>query len=614
MGAVIADREGMSALDMLIPTPRQLEIDTVDLALPQAKAWELVRHADLGRYSPFVRALFAIRTLPSRVSGKQVDETLLRIDDLSSTPERPGFQLLVEDAPNELVVGAIGKVWHLEIPFVHVASADDYADFSTPDYAKVAWAIRVVPLGERDSRIEVEVRVDTTDEASWAKFRRYYRLIGPGSHFIRHSVLSGLVRDHGTPEAKENQRPLPGDELLPDASAQITQWVDVRAKPSAIWPWLVQMGGHRAGFYSIDLLDNENVRSAHELHPELSRIRVGDVLPATRSSRDGFEVLRIVQNKELIVGGLFDPAAKKQLPFVTPRPESFWQVTWAFFLEERDEGTTRIHARARAAFSRSSTLHAAWIRPAHRLMQASQLRNLAKLVEGRAAHQDWRDVTAGVGGAAVMLAAFLTPFMRRARRHWGLDEATANRTLPGDELIPVPTWDWTHGIEIEAEAERVWPWVAQIGADRGGFYSYQWLENLVGCNVHNAERIHPELALGPGAMLSLHPKMPPLPIALFERGSHFVAFAAADEKARVAGKPWIATSWGFYVEPVAKGRCRFISRYRCAASDDALSALEYGPLLLEPIGFAMDRRMLLGVKARVEEASHAALAAHEVRA
>lgn len=604
----------MSALDQLIPTPRLLELDHVDLALSPAKAWELARHTDLGHYSPLIRALFAIRTIPSRIAGSDEDPPKLRIDDLTSTPDQPGFQILVEHAPRELVVGAVGKVWHVDIPFVHVASANDYAAFDAPDYAKVAWAIRVLPLGERDSRVEVEVRVDTTDEASWAKFRRYFRLIGPGSHFIRRSVLDGMAREHGTPEARENVRSLAGDELLPDSIDQITQSVDIEAVPSAIWPWLVQMGGHRAGFYSIDLLDNENLRSAREVHPELSHISVGDVLPATRSSKDGFEVLRIVPNKLLVLGGLFDPVAKQQLRFDARRPERFWHVTWAFVLEPRGEKRTRLHARARAAYAPRASFHAAWIRPVHRLMQSAQLRNLAAHAEGRVPRDDWHDVTEGIGGAAVILAAFLTPFMRRARRHWGVDEATANRTFPGDELVPVPNWDWTHGIEIDAEAGQVWPWIAQIGADRGGFYSYQWLENLAGCQVRNAERVHPELTLGPGAMLSLHPKMPPLPIALFERGSHFVVNAPVDEAARAAGKPWIATSWGFYVEPLAKGRCRLISRYRCAASEGALSALQYGPLLLEPIGFAMDRRMLLGVKTRVEEASHAALAAHEVRA
>ena len=85
----------MSALDQLIPTPRLLELDHVDLALSPAKAWELARHTDLGHYSPLIRALFAIRTIPSRIAGSDADPPQLRIDDLTSTPDQPGFQILV---------------------------------------------------------------------------------------------------------------------------------------------------------------------------------------------------------------------------------------------------------------------------------------------------------------------------------------------------------------------------------------------------------------------------------------------------------------------------------------------------------------------------------------
>lgn len=595
----------MSPLDDLLPTPRLLELDHIDVALPPARAWELVRHGDLGQYSSLVRALFALRTLPSRVAGTVEKPFSLRIDDLRSSASEPGFQVLVEIASREIVVGAIGKVWHLDIPFVHVAGADAFAEFALPDYAKVAWALRVQPLGESDSRIEVEVRVDTTDERSWRRFRHYFRVVGPFSRFIRHSVLGGIAREHGTPSAKENERPLEGDELLPDASAQVTQAIDIHAAPAAIWPWLVQMGGHRAGFYSIDALDNENVRSARELHPEFPPIAVGDILAASRDSKEGFEVLRLRDEEVLVLGGLFDSAAKRQLPFAGARPEHYWQVTWSFVLERRDESTTRLHARVRAAHSPSGAVHAAWIRPIHSLMQTVQLHTLAERAEGRTPRDDWRDVVEGASGAAIMVAAMLTPFMRRARRHWGISEEEASRARPGDELVARPDWQWTHGIEIDAPADEVWPWVAQIGADRGGFYSYQWLENLVGCGVRNAERVHPELAIALGRGLSLHPKAPPLPVVLFEPGSHFVAFAKADPEARAERKAWGETSWGFYVEPLPNRRCRFVSRFRSAMSSDVKTRLQFGPALLEPIGFAMDRRMLQGVKTRVEEARRA---------
>lgn len=589
----------MSLLDQLIPTPRLVEVDHVDLSAAAEQVWSIVRHSDLG-HSPLIRALFALRTLPSRLSGRETEALSLCIDDFTSTPERPGFAILAEGPLCEVAVGAIGKVWESDIPFIYIPSAGEFAAFSAPDYAKVAWAIRVLQLGERDSRVELEVRVDSTDEESWKKFRRYFIPIGVGSRFIRHSVLSALAKQLGTPEAAENERPLAGDELLRDAGAQVTRAITIRATPAAIWPWLVQLGCRRGGFYSIDLLDNGGQRSARELHPELAKLAVGDVIPATPEGTDGFEVLRLQPADCLVLGGLYDGDGQRQLQFSAVRPPRFWQVTWAFVLEPLDAGTTRLHVRARAAFPPSQRLHAAWIRPVHHLMEGAQLRNLAARVEGRVGADDWRTVLGGLGGAAIMAAAFLTSFLRPSRSHWGVDAEVAARAYPGDELLPAPRWSWTHGVEIEAPAEAVWPWVAQIGADRAGFYSYQWLENLVGCAVNNAERIHPEWQAQKGDAFRLHPKSPALQIVTLIPGRALVAYGAPDEQARAAGRPWAAVTWLLFVEPLGPRRCRFISRYRCLTSDELASRLSLGPTFVEPIGFAMDRRMLLGVKERAE--------------
>jgi hypothetical protein len=589
-------------LDLVLPMPRLLEIDHVELAAPKERVWQLLRHENLAK-SPLIRALFELRGLPERLRGKGV-HPVIRIDDLESSEEHPGFQILAEDPGHEVVVGAIGRVWLPEIPFVHVRDAGAYAAFDEPGFVKVAWAVRVLPWGETGTRVEVEVRVDATDDASWPKFKRYFRLIGPASHFIRRTLLASLARDLGTPEAAMNERPLAGDDLLPDASAQLTHGITIDAPPARIWPWLLQMGCGRAGFYSIDALDNGFERSARELHPEWLNIEVGQVLPASPDSDEGFEILRIEPLKALILGGLFDSGADKQLPFGTARPKRYWQVTWAFVLEVLDANTTRLTVRARAAFPGSGRLHVATIRPVHHLMQTTMLRRLAARAEGRLPRDDLGDVLAGIGGAGRMIAALFAPFHRRARCHWGLDEATAGRSYPGDELVPAPRWSYTHGIEIAAPADAVWPWIAQIGADHGGFYSYQWLENLIGCELRNAEVVHPEWQAKVGQALLLHPdpNAPRLQIVALEPGRHFVAHAPSDERARAQGRVWVAASWLLLVEPLGENRCRFISRYRAACSDDLATRLSFGPTLVEPVGFTMDRRMLLGVKERAERA------------
>ena len=196
----------MSALDRLIPNPRLLEIDRVDLAAPAATVWELVRHGALAQ-SRVSRALFALRTLVGRSTANTVALPTLRIDDMRSSPEHPGFQVLVDNPPHEVAVAAIGKVWHLDIPFVHVRTPDEYAAFAEPDFMKVAWAIRVSPRGEHQSHVELEVRVQATDDRAWRRFRRYFRLIGPFSRAIRRSLLKALARDLGTPERTEQRLP-----------------------------------------------------------------------------------------------------------------------------------------------------------------------------------------------------------------------------------------------------------------------------------------------------------------------------------------------------------------------------------------------------------------------
>jgi hypothetical protein len=562
----------MPTLDLLIPTPRLLETDHVDVAARPEQVWQRLRHDDLAR-SPLVHALFELRALPSRLAGKH-EPSSVRIDDLRSTPDRPGFQLLVEQAPETFAVGAIGKVWHGEIPFVHVNDARAFEAFSEPDFVKVAWSIRIRPFGEQDCRVELEVRVDATDDQAWAKFERYFRLIGVGSRFIRRSLLSDLARELGTPDAGEQTRPLPGDELLDDAAAATTDGITIAATPEQIWP--------------------------HLSHMALSGPACGDA---------ALELLCDEPPYALVFGGLYDAATGQQLPFAAPRPESYWHTTCALVLEKLDEGTTRLHVRGRAAFSKEGCRRAAWLRAVHPFILRRTLKQLAARVEGRLPRDDLKDVLSGVGGAGLMLASLLTPFLRRTRSHWGLDEATAREPRPGDELVSSPVWSWTHGVEIDAPPERVWRWVAQIGADKAGFYSYQWLENLVGCGIHNADSVHQDWELEQGDTLLLHPKVPPLRIVQLERGHHFVAFAPIDEQARAKGEPWATASWLFAVEPLPEGRSRLLTRYRVACSPDVATWLAFGPTLLEPIGFAMDRRMLLNVKQRVERERRYELAA-----
>src|SRR3712207_3552777 len=75
---------------------------------------------------------------------------------------------------------------------------------------------------------------------------------------------------------------------------------------------------------------------------------------------------------------------------------------------------------------------------------------------------------------------------------WGATKEEARRGLPGDEVAPQATTRSTRAVTIDAPPEEVWPWLMQMGWGRAGFYSYNWIENLMRADLHNAGRIHPE--------------------------------------------------------------------------------------------------------------------------
>jgi hypothetical protein len=257
--------------------------------------------------------------------------------------------------------------------------------------------------------------------------------------------------------------------------------------------------------------------------------------------------------------------------------------------------------------------------PEPRLIRRRALRMLRRDLEGEAGrqaperhHDSLRDVAEGVVGAGGMLLALATPMLRRYRSHWGVEEDVAAREYPGDELIPTPQWQWTHGVEIDAPPDEVWPWVAQLGQDRGGFYSYQFLENLAGCDIQNAGRVHPEWGeLVPGrSELKLHSRIPGIPIVGVESGRWLLAHGRMELRTGKEAQPaapreeeFVDVTWLFFIEPLDGGRrSRFISRFRSHHGDALATRLLYGPALVEPVGFVMDRRMLLGVKQHVEQA------------
>ena len=164
--------------------------------------------------------------------------------------------------------------------------------------------------------------------------------------------------------------------------------------------------------------------------------------------------------------------------------------------------------------------------------------------------------------------------------HWGATCEELREPLPGDDLVEHPAVQSTRAVTVEAPPEAVWPWLAQLGQDRAGFYSYEWLENLAGCEMRNADRIHHEWQHRElGDIVHLHPAGG-LKVNLFQ-------------PQRALG----LEGWGTFADvSVDKDRTRLIAR---GGVPRGAAAALYA-VLMEIPHFLMERRMLLGIKQRTE--------------
>ncbi len=182
--------------------------------------------------------------------------------------------------------------------------------------------------------------------------------------------------------------------------------------------------------------------------------------------------------------------------------------------------------------------------------------------------------------AAVLLTALYFKFVRPWHLHWGSRPGEDEIPLPGDGVLEVSGTQIQHAVDIDAPAEEVWPWIAQIGQERGGFYSYTWLENLAGCEMENADRIHPEWQEQQvGNLIRLHPATG-LEVSVFEPG-------------KVLGMK----NWGnFVVQDQGPDRSRLIVRGRIKRGFPAVSYA----VLMEIPHFVMERKMLLEIKRLAE--------------
>jgi hypothetical protein len=204
------------------------------------------------------------------------------------------------------------------------------------------------------------------------------------------------------------------------------------------------------------------------------------------------------------------------------------------------------------------------------------------------------------GGALVFLGyATVVALMRPVYLRWGTTAAEREMRLPGDDMVRFARYRVDHAITIHAPADSVWPWLVQMGQDRGGFYSYARLERLVGDRIRNADRVHPEWqTLAEGDLVrAVQPSY---------LGGIFGDSVGWRVAAIEPGRAIVLKGWGaFVLVPVDPETTRLIVRTRGEAAPSLLG-LVLGPInvfVFEPAHFIMQRGMLRGIRARAERAS-----------
>ena len=191
------------------------------------------------------------------------------------------------------------------------------------------------------------------------------------------------LRNLGATSA-ERRASLPGDELVPGAKSPSTMAITIDAPPSAVWPWLVQMGCDRGGFYSWDRLDNGGRPSAAVIHPEWQTLEVGERVACTPDGGYWFQVERLEPECALVLRSSIDVRRHRPYDPAGPRPRYFVDGVWAFVLEELPHGRTRLIVRSFGAVRPRLLLGATnllLMDPAHVVMQTRQLRNLKRRAE-----------------------------------------------------------------------------------------------------------------------------------------------------------------------------------------------------------------------------------------
>lgn len=192
------------------------------------------------------------------------------------------------------------------------------------------------------------------------------------------------------------------------------------------------------------------------------------------------------------------------------------------------------------------------------------------------------------------LAVAAAAALRQAQARWGATEAEVAEALPGDDLVPAASLAATRAVDIAAPPGRVWPWIAQLGQGRGGFYSYDALENLVGCDIHSAEQIVPQWQdVAVGDEVRLAPEVG-LEVAVVSPPEHLVLHGGV---APGMPAPPYDFTWAFVLRATPDGGTRLLVRERYGWQRPWVRPLAEA---VQVASFVMTERMLRGIRDRAE--------------
>jgi hypothetical protein len=361
----------MRAIQRFMPNARHCETMRIFVGASPAAAWDAARHYSASNI-PWVKFLFKLRTFADELKNEKPPFGDTRgglIDEIEQ--HKDGFIILEDAPPRHVVVGAIGKFWHLSIPFRNVLPSE-FLDFSENGWGKLAWSISVEPYND-GSTICFELRTTATDMSSWKKLNTYYHVIGYFSRLMRHSLMHDLQKQLGNASIPDdNTRNIEGDDIIYETPYCITDNIDIEAPPEIVWRYLMQLGCDRAGWYSIDWLDNGGRKGTdHAVKNWLDR-SIGERLPATPAGTSYFEVYRIKRHTHFVIGVQH---MEDGLEF---------RSTWAFELSPIGSDATHLTVRARMSMTpawKEWLMGRIFYPPVHTIMEMVQLNTIKKYAE-----------------------------------------------------------------------------------------------------------------------------------------------------------------------------------------------------------------------------------------